>query len=63
MYSLDGFVPRPSINKITSTEAPTTTKSIRFSSRRIRNKKSKTESNSNKIKRVRITFQFLIKNG
>jgi hypothetical protein len=51
MYSLDGFVPRPSINKITSTEAPTTTKSIRFSSRRIRNKKSKTESNSNKIKR------------
>jgi hypothetical protein len=34
MYSLDGFVPRPSINKITSTEAPVIEKQTKFQSRR-----------------------------
>jgi len=58
MYSLDGFVPRPSLNRITSTEAPTTEKPIRFASRRIRNKKAKNQTSTNKIKRVRHCYQF-----
>ncbi|CAG2114855.1 unnamed protein product, partial [Medioppia subpectinata] len=36
MYSLDGFVPRPSINRITSTEAPTTERQMKYTQNRIK---------------------------
>lgn len=50
MYSLDGFVPRPSMNRITSTEPPTT-RQPNFSIRRVKNKKIKEQTNQNKTRR------------
>lgn len=48
MYSLDGFVPRPSINRITSTEAPTTVKQEKFEDRRIARRERKLRQQKNR---------------
>lgn len=52
MYSLDGFVPRPSNNRITSTEAPTTENEPKFMSRRHKKLNQTTDNKENKSKRV-----------
>ena len=59
MYSLDGFVPRPSINRITSTEAPIIQREPKFQSRR---KKKVDQSHKNSNRRVMdYKIKFLLK--
>ena len=53
MYSLHGFIPRPSLNKITTTEPPLTTKGLSSYLFSKRNKSiQSTESSSSNKKRI-----------